>query len=239
MNALPTLLWLEWRKHWNLVLGLGVLLALGAYMLFTSLPSIESTLMVAAPLLVAAAVLILVLGTRPIREDLALLLSPPAGWLHQLGRFVFLALLGSLLIFPATLTLLGLVAAPLRVPDLGRWDWGLLAAAYLWLGVWWPVVAGILLLRSLDLAYQLSRTSWLVVLVGSLGLLNLAGTLVKLGAQHVWYRWFPQIPLPGDLERGYGEGALLGLPAEPLLIGPLIATLLIWLAGRIWDEVEA
>lgn len=242
MKAFTTLLWLEWNKNLGLVGVLAGVLLLGVWAIWrlgenanpsnfdASAEVLGFRLLVLIITLTVGGVLALLFSSRILREDQMLLITPPAGFAHSLARFVFVGALGALFTLLAVIATYALARPDALDPRLGLpvWLWGWF---YLTVGLWLPAVAGFILLRTLGMAYLLSRVGWLAVIVGFLGI-GVVGTWTGILAARAAYAYLPPIPLNA-------LAPLPGLPTEPLPVLLLLSALLLWLAGRIWDEVEA
>jgi len=249
VNPLPTLLWLELRKHTGWLTVLGGILALSLVVVLRvrqevagrpfgdqgGLFALQFVLLFLAAL--AGFLLLLIALGRASRAETWLLLSVPPGITHQLARFIFGAT--ALLVFAGGLAGLlwwGSSAFGLEVGLIGMLG---LALYLVILGL--PLLALALLGRTLTLAYGLSRLGWLSGIATALGAFNLLGWLFELSARTI-YSFLPVWPLPALRLAGQdllGEVPVSGLPSEPLLYGLVLTALLIGLAGRVWDEVEA
>lgn len=240
MSAIPTLLWLEFRKSQSFVAVLaGILLLVGvglarlganplngveqeAIALFSIAVTVGSTLLVVALFMAA-------------RQDGAgLLLSAPGGLVHQVARFVYWGLLGAL--FGLVLAVLMWNYLDRAVPGMPGLDETLKLVFY-GLGLFWlPGVAYVLLAFSYVQSYQLSRLAWLAALVAFVGFFSLGEALVRVGSR-IAYGALPPVVI--SLESLGGRLDDLQLPLEPLLLSLALAAGLVVLAGRVWDEVEA
>lgn len=249
VNPLPTLLWLELRKHTGWLMVLGGILALSLVVVLRvrqeaagrpfndqgELFAVQFGLLFLAALM-GFLLLLIALG-RAARAEIWLLVSVPPGITHQLARFIFGATV--LLVFAGVLAGLlwwGSRGFGLEVSLLGMLG---LALYLVILGL--PLLALALLGQNLTLAYGLSRLGWLSGIATALGVFALSGWLFELSARTI-YSFLPVWPFPAlrfagqDLLRAV---PVSGLPSEPLLYALVLTALVIGLAGRVWDEVEA
>jgi hypothetical protein len=235
MSALPTLLWLEFRKSQSFVAvlaGILLLLGVGLARLGTSGEQ-EAIALFSVAVIVGGTLLVVALFVSARQDGAGLLLSVPGGWVHQAARFVYWGLLG---------TLFGLALALLMWNYLGRILPGMpvsegLKLTFYGLGLLWlPGVAYGLLAFSYVQAYGLSRLGWLAGLVAFMGFFSLGEALVQVGSK-VAYAALPPVTISLQI-----LGSRLGdirLPLEPLLLSLVLSAGLVVLAGWIWDEVEA
>lgn len=240
MSALPTLLWLEFRKSQSFVAvlaGILLLTAVGlarlganplnqlqeeAIALFSVAATVGSTLLVVA----------LFLSAR--QDGMGLLTSVPGGLAHQAARFVYWGVLGTL--FALVLTALLWAYFDRVIPGVPGLS-STVTLLFYGLGLFWlPGVAYVLLALSYVQSYQLSRLGWLAGLVAFLGFFSLVSTLVRVGSR-IAYAMLP--PLTVSLQSLNSRLDDIRLPLEPLLLSLLLAVGLLLLAGRVWDEVEA
>lgn len=249
VNPMPTLLWLELRKQTGWLMVLGGILVLSLVVVFRvrqeaigqPLDKVGELFAAQFALFVLAAfagflLLLAALGLAG-RAESWLLLSVPSGLTHQLARFLFAGVV--LWIFAEALAGLfwwGAGGFGLEVSLLGTLGLALYGVI---LGL--PLLALALLGQTLTLAYGLSRLGWLSGIATVLGVFALLGWLFELSARTV-YSFLPVWPFPALRFQGVdllAEVPVTGLPSEPLLYALVITALVIVLAGRIWDEVEA
>lgn len=252
MKVFLTLLWLELRKLWAWALGLLALLLLIAWIVYqvnhtqfnqTSGTDLPVALLINLTVLIMSAqfawLMPLLLATGMLSESrrgqLELLLSSPApGMLHVLARFTFAFLV--LLLFASGL--LGIAYAEvLRAGVAMSPSIGLELYGYALGGA--PALALAVFLGTLWTAYQPSGGGLLAVVLGSAGLLSLWSTLTAY-LEPLLFRlspWrIPPIRMNGvDVVTATG---LPGLPQEFFWLMLVLTILLLYLAGRIWGEVE-
>ncbi|WP_018465071.1 hypothetical protein [Calidithermus timidus] len=240
MNALPTLLWLEFRKSQSFVAVLaGILLLLGVGLARLGTDPLNQAQEEAIALLSVAAtvggtLLMVALFLSARQDGTGLLPSVPGGLVHQAARFVYWSLLGALFGLALAVLAWGYLDRALPgMPGLGE----VLKLVFYGLGLFWlPGVAYMLLAFSYVQSYQLSRLGWLAALVAFMGFFPLGEALVQVGSR-VAYAALP--PLTISLQ---GLGSRLDdirLPLEPLGLSVLLAAGLLLLAGQMWEEVEA
>ncbi|RIH84362.1 hypothetical protein Mterra_02006 [Calidithermus terrae] len=240
MNALPTLLWLEFRKSQSFVMVLaGVLLltAVGLARLTANAlntPEEEAVVLFSLAAVIGGTLLVVALFISARQDGTGLLLSVPGGLAHQVARFVYWGLLGAA--FALTLAVLLWAYLDRTVPGMPGLG-VVLTFVFYGLGlVWLPGVAYLLLAFSYVQSYQLSRLGWLAGLAAFLGFFGLADVLVEAGSK-VAYRALPPVTI--SLQSLGSRLDDLRLPLEPLLLSLALAAGLVALAGRVWDEVEA
>ncbi|WP_276953761.1 hypothetical protein [Allomeiothermus silvanus] len=249
VNPMPTLLWLELRKQTGWLMVLGGILALSVVVVIRvrqeaggrSLNELGELFAVQFGLFALAAfagfLLLLIALGRAGRAESWLLLSVPPGVTHQLARFFFAGAV--LLVFAEVLA--GLFWWGARGFGLEVGLLGTLGLALYLVILCLPLLALALLGQNLTLAYGLSRLGWLSGIATVLGVFALLGWLFELSARTV-YSFLPVWPFPALRFQGVdllAEVPVTGLPSEPLLYALVITALVIVLAGRIWDEVEA
>lgn len=249
VNPLPTLLWLELRKHTGWLMVLGGLLALSLVVVVRvrqeaggrSLDELGELFAVQFGLFSLAAfagfLLLLIALGRASRAETWLLVSLPPGLTHQLARFLF----GGAVLLVFAEVLAGLFWWGARGFGLEVSLMGMLGFALYLVILCLPLLALALLGQNLTLAYGLSRLGWLSGIATVLGSFALLGWLFELSARTV-YSFLPVWPFPALRFAGRDllqEVPVTGFPSEPLLYALVLTALVIVLAGRVWDEVEA
>lgn len=251
MNVFSTLVWLEFRKGagW-LVALLGIVgLALWAVLRVQDTPfaatpaSVESLglrfLYISLAATAGVVILLLSMVFTSRQDGTLVLLSVPDGSRHLWARFAYYAVFSALFLVLLSVVLWWALSRAQVALSLGA---ALYLVVYNLVSFWLPMVAAVLLIRQVNLSFALGRMAWLANLVMLVGILNLGGLgILLLG--NIAYT-LPALPFPTITALGFdinAEVGLLeiGLPLELPILGVLTTTLFVWLAGRIWNEVEA
>lgn len=176
-----------------------------------------------------------------------LLLSPPAGYLHVLARFLF-ALGVGIVYFVAIGGLVWWIAAKAGThPDIGSILQLLLAGPFYGIGVFFvPFLSWTLLLMVFISVYRLSGPNWIpgiVVVAGTPFVFNWIGAWIvdlsyRLPAWSMFggFTWLiGEAEIETDIAMT-SQGALV--PQEPLWVMLALSIVMLVIAGRIWQEVE-
>lgn len=264
MTTFKTLVWLEYRRSRVWAAALIGSLALWAWGIHQVAPlEVGTQLLFRLSILAMAALiggLILCLMIGRVRAETrhgqyqVLLLTPPSGYIHMLARFVF-AVAVAIIYYMMVAGLCWWILAQAGVGlDAGNVIELLLAVPLYGIGVViTPALAWTLLLMIFISAYRISGGGWI------------PGTVMVLGTSFA-LRWYLRLVI--DISYSLPSWRLLedvsnqmtdiinqtaahteiiiasqlpqaGLPQEPLWGMLLVTVLLLALAGRIWQEVEA
>ena len=260
MKGLRTLLWKEYRSSRGWALGLIGSLGLWTWIvMMISNKGIEDrlalrSLVISVAIAVGVIVLSFMVGRlhAEIRRDehRVLLLAPIPGYLHVLARLVFALVVG--LVYAIGLGILVWWIFLQAGAHLDAASIVQLVAAFPAFGVvtlLMPTLAWVLLLVLFISAYRLSRLSWIPVIM------ICVGTPVSLiyrglmGLEHHLPGWVVAPGITGFFDRlagvpsqGEGSGWMMVVPGIVHygdILGMLILTgLIVFLAGRLWEEME-
>ena len=252
MNGFKTLLWREWRSAWGWAVGL--IASLGGWT--TIVISIQTgqpedrfilrTLVLVAAGIVGMIILAFMAGRLHQEmkrgENRVLILSPVRGWVHIVTRLALPVGVGWAYLIGLGIIewwAFGRLGAHLRTADVLQ-----LALAYpsfIAIVFVLPSLAWVLLLVMFVSAFRLSRLGWLAAVamfVGTPTSLIYSGVNALDHHLPTWHftagvtaamREFGMegsIPVPGIVHSGDIVGAIL------------LTMLLVFLAGRLWEEVE-
>ncbi len=263
MKGLKTLLWLEHRRSWVWAVALLGSLAFWAWGLKQVLVmDVGERLGIRAGLLMAAAsigALVLCMMIGRIRAETrhgqyqVLLLTPPSGYTHIASRYLYAAAVAFAyavtigFLFWWILALAGVHLDPTTLLELT------LAAPFYAVSVTvLPAMAWTLLLMVFISAYRISGPGWVpgtVMILGSpFAFRWLVDGMASVSYKLPGWRLFANAPTalierfgqPGpDAAMQFNEVIYKGVPIEPLLIMLALTVVLLAIAGRIWQEVEA
>lgn len=263
MRGLKTLLWLEHRRSWVWSVALLGSLAFWAWGIKqVRVIDVAERLGIRAGLLGMAAVigtLVLCLMIGRIRAETrhgqyqVLLLTPPSGYVHIAARFFYAV--ATAFAYAVTIGFLCWWIAALAGIHLdGRTLVELiLAVPFYAIGVTvLPLLAWTLLLMVFISAYRISGTGWIpgtVMILGTpFALRWLAEGIIRVSYSLPGWRLLANTPVALIERFGQPDAEELlqvswvldnGIPIEPLLIMVALTALLLVIAGRIWQEVEA
>ena len=263
MRKFFTLIWLEHRRNWIWSLPLMGSLAFWAWGIKqVSIMDVGQRLGIRAGLLMAAAsigAVVLCVMVGRIRSETrngqyqVLLMSPPSGYTHILARFTYavgVALayyiaIGFMFWWVFALAGISFDARSLFELILAMPFYGMTITVL-------PILAYTLLLMVFVSAYRISGTGWIPGVVMLLGTPIALDWVGEWGARVIYTLpgWRVFADAPAALTEHFGEldpeasveiGEVLysGLPVEPMLIMLAVTALLLLIAGRIWQEVEA
>lgn len=261
MKGFGTLFWLELRRSGVWALALMGSLAFWAWGLYQARgveggdPAEVYSVLLAMAAAIGAIVLALMVGrlrgeTRGGQHQV-LLLTPPGGITHISARFAFGLATGSLY-YMALGGLVWWALAMTGIPvDAASATQLVIALPLYGIGVFIaPLVAWTILLMMFISAYRVSGTGWIPGTVMVLGT-PLALRWLVLGLDRVVYS-LPGWPILRGLSSGTfltatsdgGEprafvGGVMRLPQEPLWILLALTVVLLIVASRMWQEVEA
>ncbi len=262
MRRFFTLVWLEHRRNWRWSLPLmGTLLFWAWGIQQVTLHDPGGRFGLRAGLLMSAAsigavVLCVMIGrirseTRHGQYQI-LLMTPPSGYTHILARFSYAAGVACTyymaigMLFWWIIYRTGIHLNPRSLVDLI-----VALPLYSMLIAVFPLLAYTLVLMVFISAYRISGPGWIP------GLVMLAGTpfvLQRLSDWNARVRWtlpgwpvfeslpentFQQFAPDAALTSASADVAYSGLPIEPMLTMMAVTILMLVLAGRIWQEVEA
>ncbi len=251
MNALKTLLWLEFRKFG--VFGLGLLLVVAGWFFMARQTfewngyNLESAAMVFAVTAFVAvggsiaclAALMMDFGREYRAGRWSLLLgSPQPGWLHLAAKTVLGA--GVLTLFNGGMWLvqtfwLGQVGVSLPI--------GLGAGVWLYLLGGLALVVPALFLGLWVAAYIPGKATLIATVIGALGLGQVLEWSTRL-LSGAFYKWLPPWKLPApSVEQSPAVrmqwDSFPGLPTEAFVILSVLTALFFYATSRLWQEVEA
>ncbi|MBE0635012.1 hypothetical protein IH601_03350 [Candidatus Bipolaricaulota bacterium] len=268
MRRFFTLVWLEHRRNWMWSLPLmGSLLFWAWGIKQVTVMDVGERLGIRAGLLagaitVGALVLCIMIGR--IRSETrngqyqVLLMSPPSGYTHITARFTYAAAVG----FAYYITIGFLFwwifeLAGIRFDARSLLELILAMPLYgISVGVL-PLLAYTLLLMVFVSAYRISGKGWIPGVVMLLGTPLVLQQVADWGERILWalpsWRVFENVP--ATVYERFGRAELMssevmtsasaqtidhiGLPIEPMLIALALTVVMLVLAGRIWQEVEA
>jgi len=264
MKSFRTLVWLEHRRNWVWAVALTGSLGFWAWGIKQVLVmSVEERLGIRSGLLGIAAVLgalVLCLMIGRIRSETrrgqyqVLLLTPPSGYLHVAARYVYAAAVG-FVYYIAIGLLWWWIAALAGVHFDGQTLLELILAVpfYAMSVTVLPALAWTLLLQVFISSYRVSGPGWIpgtVMLLGTpFALRWLWDGIISISYSLPGWRVF--VNAPRSLVERFGEiedvgvatfmndTIYQGLPIEPMLIMLAVTGVLLVVAGRIWQEVEA
>lgn len=260
MKEFRTLLWREYRSSWGWVAGLLGSLAVWAWIM--TLPgmggsenavAVHSSI-ISAAFFIGAVVLSFMVGRLygEIRrgEDRVLLLSPVPGYVHILSRLVFAVGVGWIYsIGLGVLEWWTFVQAGARLGVASVLQLVLVSPTFGVVTLLLPTLAWVLLFVLFTSAYRLSRLGWLAVITMGAGTpVSLIYTgIIKLDRFFpVWHvapgiiRFLDHIASNPYPARGSSlTMAIPGIVHSGDIVGTLMFTgLILFLAGRLWEEVE-
>jgi len=263
MRTFRTLLWLEHRRSWVWAVSLLTSLIFWAWGIKQVLVSdIAARVGIRSSLLGAAAaigLLVLAIMIGRLRAETrngqyqVMLLSPPSGYTHILARFtyasvvaaVYFVAIGFLYWWIAELAGIHFDAVTLIELILGLPFFGMAMVVF-------PMLAWVLLLMVVVSSYRLAGSGWIpgtVMVFGSgVALGKLGEIMARVAYALPGWRIFRHAlgavverfgPIDPDVSMEMSQVIYQGLPIEPMLIMLAVTALMIFLAGRIWQEVEA
>jgi len=260
-----TLVWLEHRRNWLWSLPLmGSLLFWAWGIKQVLIMDVGERLGIRAGLLAGAMTIgtvILIMMIGRIRSETrngqyqVLLMSPPSGYTHILARFTYAAGVAFAYFIAIGMMfwwIFELAGISFDVRSLFELIFALpfygLSVAVL------PILAYVLLLMVFVSAYRISGKGWIPGVVMLLGtpiaiqwvsdwIINI---LWKLPSWNVFERVpaavferFSQADIEATFMTATNEGGYTGIPIEPMLVMLALTAVLLLIAGRIWQEVEA
>jgi hypothetical protein len=263
MKSFGTLLWLEHRRSWVWAVSLIGSLAFWAWGIKQVLVmDVGERFGIRAGLLGLAAMigaLVLCLMIGRIRAETrhgqyqVLLLTPPNGYVHVVARYLYVAgvavayfiAIGFLYWWIAALAGIHLDARSLLELTLALPFYGMSVTIL-------PVLAWTLLLMVFVSAFRISGSGWIPGTVMILGTPFAARWLwdgiIRTSYSLPGWRLFANAPQAliqrfGEFEEEVSvqlnQAVYQGLPLEPMLIMLAVTAVLLLIAGRIWQEVEA
>jgi len=263
MRGFKTLLWLEHRRSWVWAVSLFASLAFWAWGIKQVLVlDIASRAGIRSGLLgIAAAIGLLVLaimigrfrGETRNGQYQVMLLSPPSGYSHILARFVYAATVAAIYYVTiaflywwiAELAGIHFDAVTLIELILGLPLYGLALIAF-------PLMAWVLLLMVVVSSYRLSGSGWIpgtIMVFGSgVAFGELGEAISRIAYSLPGWRIFRHAPgalierfgpLDPEVSTELSQVMYQGVPIEPVLVMLAVTALMLFLAGRIWQEVEA
>ena len=263
MRAFKTLLWLEYRRSWVWAVSLLASLAFWAWGIKQVLVfDIGERVGIRSGLLAVAAmigVLVLAIMIGRIRGETrngqyqVMVLSPPSGYIHILARFAFASLtatvyfvaIGFLYWWIAELAGIHFDARTLLELILGLPLYGMAVLVF-------PLLAWVLLLMVFVSSYRLAGSGWIpgVVMVLGSGIAfgKLWEGIVRISYAMPGWRIFRSAPdaliarfgpLDPEVSTEVSQVIYEGIPFEPLIIMVAFTAVILLIAGRIWQEVEA
>jgi len=263
MRSFRTLLWLEHRRSWVWAVSLLGSLAFWAWGIKQVLVmDVAERLGIRSGLLgLAAAIgaLILCLMIGRIRSETrhgqyqVLLLTPPSGYAHVAARYLYVAAI-AVVYFVAIGFLYWWIAAlaGIHLDSQSLFELILALPLYLMSVTMLPLLAWTLLLMVFISAYRISGPGWIPGTVMILGTPFVARWLwdgiMRIAYSLPGWRLFSNAPyaliqrfgeLEEDVSVALNQGIYEGLPVEPMLILLAVSAVLLVVAGRIWQEVEA
>jgi hypothetical protein len=263
MKRFSTLVWLEHRRNWIWSLPLmGSLLFWAWGIKQVTVMDVGERLGIRVGLLMGAVTigaLVLCIMIGRIRSETrngqyqVLLMSPPSGYTHITARFTYAAAVGFAyyiaigFLFWWIFALAGIHFDARSLVDL------VLAMPFYGISiVVLPLLAYTLLLMVFVSAYRISGRGWIPGVVMLLGTPFVLQKLTDWGARVLWKLpgWQLFSTAPAALAERFGEvdpetliefNEILynGVPVEPMLIMLAVTAVLLVIAGRIWQEVEA
>ena len=263
MKQFGTLVWLEHRRNWLWSLPLMASLLFWAWGIKQVLiMDVGERLAIRAGLLAGAitiGIVILIMMIGRIRSETrrgqyqVLLMTPPSGYTHILARFTYAAgvafayfvAIGMLFWWILELAGISFDARSLFELIFAMPIYGMSVAVL-------PILAYVLLLMVFVSAYRLTGTGWIPGVVMLLGTPIVMQWLGQGFEKILWklpsWRVFENVPATvyerfsqEDVHMmiGTADGANTGLPIEPMLVMLALTAVLLVIAGRIWQEVEA
>lgn len=263
MKKFGTLVWLEHRRNWLWSLPLMGSLVFWAWGIKQVLiMNVEERLAIRAGLLMAAAMIgtvLLIMMIGRIRSETrrgqyqVLLMTPPSGYTHILARFTYaagIALAYFIAIGAMFWWILELAGVSLDARSLVD-----LIVSVPFYGVCvmlLPILAYVLLLMVFVSAYRLTGAGWIpgtVMLLGTpfvmewigewigRSLYSLPGWRVLTHAPAALISKFGELDVESTVE--INDALTMGLPMEPMLVMLTLTAIMLVVAGRIWQEVEA
>jgi len=263
MKSFGTLLWLEHRRSWVWAVSLIGSLAFWAWGIKQVLVmDVGERLGIRSGLLGLAAVigaLVLCLMIGRIRSETrhgqyqVLLLTPPNGYAHVAARYLYVATvavvyfiaIGFLYWWIAALAGIHLDSRSLLELILALPFYGMSVTIL-------PLLAWTLLLMVFISAYRVSGPGWIpgtVMLLGTpFAIRWLWDGILRISYSMPGWRLFANAPYAlierfGEFEQDVAaqlnQAVYQGVPLEPMLILLAISAVLLVIAGRIWQEVEA
>jgi hypothetical protein len=265
MRRFFTLVWLEHQRNWMWSLPLmGSLLFWAWGIRQVTVADVGQRLGLRAGLLMAAAAIgtvVLCIMIGRIRSETrngqyqVLLMSPPSGYTHILARFTYAA--GTAFAYYVAIGFLFwwiFALAGLHFDARSLMDIVVALPFYGMSAVVLPLLAYTLLLMVFTSAYRVSGPGWIpgvaMVLAAPFFLQQLANATARILWTLPAWRILEHVP-PGVFERFAPDEAAMtmtdeaflveyaGVPVEPMLLMLGITIVLLLLAGRIWQEVEA
>ena len=263
MKGFKTLLWLEHRRSWVWAVSLLGSLAFWAWGIKqVRVMDVAERLGIRGGLLamacgIGAVVLCLMIGR--IRAETrhgqyqVLLLTPPSGYAHIAARYLYVAAVAFTyfitigFLYWWIMALAGIHLDPTTLVEL------ILAVPFYAISVTvLPLLAWTLLLMVFVSAFRISGPGWVpgtVMILGTpFAFRWLVNGIVRVSYSLPGWRLFANAPQAlierfgqPDLETTmqFNEIIYNGLPVEPLLIMLALTAVLLAVAGRIWQEVEA
>ncbi len=263
MKRFSTLIWLENRRNWIWSLPLmGSLLFWAWGIKQVTVMSVEERLGIRAGLLVAAATIgaiILIMMIGRIRSETrkgqyqVLLMSPPSGYTHVLARFTYAAGVAFAFYIAVGFMFWWIFAlAGISFDARSLFELILAVPLYGMSITVLPLLAYTLLLMVFVSAYRISGPGWIpgvVMLLGTPIAMQWVGEwIVRISYSLPGWRLFSTAPAAlierfGELDpetaMDINTALNQGVPVEPLLVMLAVTAVLLLLAGRIWQEVEA
>lgn len=267
MKKFFTLVWLEHRRNWLWSLPLMGSLVFWAWGIKqVTIMDVTERLAIRAGLLMAAAMIgtvLLVMMIGRIRSETrngqyqVLLMSPPSGYTHILARLTYAAGVGfAYFIAIGFMFWWILELAGINFDTRSLFELIFAMPLYGMSVVVLPILAYTLLLMVFISAYRIAGKGWIPGVTMLLGtpfvmewigewvgriLYTLPGWHVFANALAALMERFGQMDLDmsGEINEALTMGLPMGLPMEPMLVMLAITAILLVVAGRIWQEVEA
>ena len=263
MKGFKTLLWLEHRRSWIWAVSLLGSLAFWAWGIKqVRVMEVGERLGIRAGLLAMAAAIgtvVLCLMIGRIRAETrhgqyqVLLLTPPSGYAHIAVRYLYAA--GVALAYFVTIGFLYwwiMALAGIHLDARTLLELTLAAPFYASSVTVLPLLAWTILLMVFISAYRISGPGWVpgtVMILGTpFAMRWLINGIVRISYSLPGWRLFANAPAAlierfgqPDTEEAFQMSQIIykGVPVEPLLIMLALTGVLLAIAGRIWQEVEA